>query len=189
MSIKNIVRKEENEKPSKEEFRKYIIIHNMNLDSEKLYDLFEKRNWKKRNGQPVKSWTAMINSYNGVKLNNFKKIQEQKKEKLEKLDNRQEKKFMSKILRSKKTVSKIFSENIKIDQNYSLQLEDPRWKSFRKFVFDVRGRKCELCGSEKDLQVHHIHYFKGLKAWEYSVKDVRILCRECHKRIHGITNE
>ena len=79
MSIKNIVRKEENEKPSKEEFRKYILIHNMNLDSEKLYDLFEKRNWKKRNGQPVKSWTAMINSYNGVKLNNFKKIQEQKK--------------------------------------------------------------------------------------------------------------
>lgn len=70
--------------------------------------------------------------------------------------------------------------------DYSDQMSDARWKAFRKFVFAVRGSKCELCGSGKSLQVHHPKYIKGLKAWEYTCNQVIVVCRCCHEKIHSI---
>lgn len=69
---------------------------------------------------------------------------------------------------------------------YDLQLQDNRWYKFREKILNIRGRKCEMCGSEKNLQVHHIKYINGLYAWEYSQDEVIVLCRNCHKGEHLI---
>jgi 5-methylcytosine-specific restriction endonuclease McrA len=65
------------------------------------------------------------------------------------------------------------------------KLKDEKWKAFRWFVMKVRGEKCETCGSTENLQVHHLKY-KKVKAWEYTCNDVIVVCRDCHKRLHGI---
>lgn len=71
-------------------------------------------------------------------------------------------------------------------QAYNDQLKDPRWSAFRNFVLVVRKMRCEKCGSKEALQVHHPQYITGRKAWEYTCNEVQVLCRECHKKIHGI---
>ena len=80
--------------------------------------------------------------------------------------------------------------NEKLNENqdqlsYAEQLKDKRWHAFREFVFEVRGRRCEMCGAERNLQVHHPIY-KNRNAWEYSYHEVMVLCRDCHERIHGL---
>lgn len=69
---------------------------------------------------------------------------------------------------------------------YSNQLNDERWKAFRWFVMKVRGSACEICKATKNLQVHHIKYTKGARAWEYNVNEVMVVCKDCHKKLHNI---
>lgn len=68
---------------------------------------------------------------------------------------------------------------------YAAQLKDPRWFEFRKKVFKKRGRKCEVCGCKDHLQVHHMKYRWPKLAWEYDIKDMRVLCPRCHAEAHG----
>lgn len=68
---------------------------------------------------------------------------------------------------------------------YKKQLKDKRWFAFRKKVFSARGCACESCGSKEHLQVHHIKYRNYKYAWEYPIKDVRVLCRRCHAKEHN----
>ena len=51
------------------------------------------------------------------------------------------------------------------------------WKEKRDKIIKER-RKCERCGSTKDLHVHHI---KGLRS--EMPEDLELLCRKCHKKI------
>lgn len=69
---------------------------------------------------------------------------------------------------------------------YEKQLQDKRWKAFRKFVFAVRGNKCEICGGTHVLQVHHPKYISGRRAWEYTCNEVQVLCHDCHEKVHNI---
>lgn len=64
-----------------------------------------------------------------------------------------------------------------------------QWKLFRQSVIELDGYKCRQCGrSQKEvtLQVHHIIYKPGLKAWEYPTQDCITLCMGCHAREHGL---
>lgn len=79
--------------------------------------------------------------------------------------------------------NKSVSKNIPYDE----QLKTDLWSKFRKIVFSKRGRSCEKCGSKRNLQIHHPRYIYGRKAWEYTTDEVMALCRDCHKKIHGLT--
>lgn len=70
--------------------------------------------------------------------------------------------------------------------NYNRQLKSKEWKNFRKEVFKTKGKKCEICGSTKHLNIHHPFYTKGKLAWEYNPSDMMVLCHKCHKKIHNI---
>lgn len=69
---------------------------------------------------------------------------------------------------------------------YHEQLCDKRWHEFRLYVIRLKNNSCELCGSSDRLNVHHKEYVKGKMAWDYKMKEVMLLCRECHKKMHGI---
>lgn len=69
---------------------------------------------------------------------------------------------------------------------YEHLLEDKRWKEFRLKVLSERGSKCECCGGTDILQIHHTFYMRGKMPWEYDIKDMRVLCRTCHKKIHHL---
>lgn len=59
------------------------------------------------------------------------------------------------------------------------------WVAYRDKCLKIHGYACENCGSTKVLQVHHPHYIKGLKPWQYSTEFCEVICRKCHAEIHG----
>lgn len=67
---------------------------------------------------------------------------------------------------------------------YQNQLLDKRWLNKREQVFKLKGRKCSVCGTTHNLQIHHLRYLDNKYAWEYKMKDLIVLCDSCHKRKH-----
>lgn len=53
-------------KPTIEEFCAYIQSHGFNINPYELYKEFEHRNWTTKKGAPMKSWTALVDSRNGI---------------------------------------------------------------------------------------------------------------------------
>lgn len=66
--------------------------------------------------------------------------------------------------------------------SYSEQLKDPCWQKKRLEVMQRDGFRCQHCLSEdRELQIHHLVYHKGAKAWEYDNNELVTLCRRCHE--------
>jgi hypothetical protein len=65
--------------------------------------------------------------------------------------------------------------------------KDSRWQKKRLEIMERDGWKCRSCGSGKDdgitLNVHHQHYVKGHKPWEYKDEELVTLCEDCHSEI------
>lgn len=58
------------------------------------------------------------------------------------------------------------------------------------FVYDRAGRKCEKCGEENDLVIHHKdgkgrNLYNKSQPMNNSFDNLQILCRSCHSSIHG----
>jgi len=56
------------------------------------------------------------------------------------------------------------------------------WKRKKREILRKK-RKCEVCGSCKNLEVHHL---RGLS--HESLKDLAVLCRKCHKELHALAH-
>jgi hypothetical protein len=67
-------------------------------------------------------------------------------------------------------------------------LQSKHWKRFKAQIFKSAGRRCEECfrqstpGALLPIDLHHLNY---LNLWHETRKDVKILCRDCHKRKHN----
>lgn len=75
------------------------------------------------------------------------------------------------------------AENISHKEKYRAYLLSPAWRDFRGRVMKDRGDACEKCGSEHQLQIHHLTYDR---IFNEEPEDVQVLCRKCHKKEHGI---
>ena len=57
-------------------------------------------------------------------------------------------------------------------------------------VYETAERKCDICGEENDLTIHHKdrngrnNERKGLLA-NNNINNLQLLCRKCHGSIHG----
>lgn len=154
----------------------YIAEKGLYIEPQEVYNYWENKSWLTKKGKPVQTLEVAVNVYNSIVM--------QRSIKTEKENKAQEKKTRK---NARKIESKLKIENIKKKPYvlYSEQLKDNRWKAFRLFVLKVRGRRCEICGSEENLQVHHLTYKNGSMAWEYTCNDVIVVCRECHKKLHN----
>lgn len=56
------------------------------------------------------------------------------------------------------------------------------WARTRQLAFEFYGRRCCLCNSEDDLNVHHRTYER---LGRERLADLVVLCRECHATFHG----
>lgn len=96
-------------------------------------------------------------------------------------------KLIRKALKRSFTVQELQAyEKRKRQKHYEHLLKDERWKLFRLRVMSERGCSCECCGGTDILQIHHTFYIMGKMPWEYDIKDMRVLCKKCHQRIHNI---
>lgn len=57
------------------------------------------------------------------------------------------------------------------------------WQKRRTAFLKKKGRKCQDCGSTKDIRVHHIRY---TNLYGEKDKDLEVLCEVCHTNIHMI---
>ena len=74
-----------------------------------------------------------------------------------------------------KTVAKAYWEKLK----------DPRWQKKRLGALQDSDFHCQMCGDgTSTLHVHHKQYFKGREPWEYDVKQLAVLCEDCHSAHH-----
>lgn len=67
------------------------------------------------------------------------------------------------------------------------QYKHPQWQRRRLEVMEGADFACQRCGDkESTLNVHHRHYIKGRKIWEYSDDELQCLCESCHENLHSI---
>ncbi|HZR03803.1 MAG TPA: hypothetical protein VFA81_11585 [Burkholderiales bacterium] len=64
---------------------------------------------------------------------------------------------------------------------YPELLADPRWKSKRSRILQRSQLRCEDCGANQQLEVHHCYYRFGRLPWQYPDAALLALCRECHQ--------
>lgn len=67
-------------------------------------------------------------------------------------------------------------------QKYINYLKSKEWAEIRQDLFLTRGKKCELCESEKHLHIHHLTYER---IFNEEPGDLQIVCKLCHEKIHG----
>jgi len=68
---------------------------------------------------------------------------------------------------------------------YSQQLRQPEWRRLRERVLRRDGYRCRRCGATGRLEVHHRYYLRGHMAWQYPMRALVTLCRDCHEWVHG----
>lgn len=75
-------------------------------------------------------------------------------------------------------------ENLAMDAGFAscrAYLNSSHWKGLRRRVLNRDAWRCRLCGSKKELQVHHDRYGDLLSD---DIRYLKAMCRRCHERIH-----
>lgn len=70
---------------------------------------------------------------------------------------------------------------IKNKAEYQAYLNSPKWQAIRKRLYRKYEYRCDLCGSPKNLNVHHITYEN---LGEEKDEDLTVLCQKCHSKLH-----
>lgn len=60
-----------------------------------------------------------------------------------------------------------------------------KYRNWRKRIIERDG-SCVCCGSDDDLQVHHINGFSEYPDLAYDVDNGVLLCKRCHDIYHGV---
>lgn len=63
------------------------------------------------------------------------------------------------------------------------------WKAKRDCILKRDNNKCQWCGKQENLQVHHKYYSKypnnvKVQPWNYPNDALITLCDECHQKAH-----
>lgn len=73
-----------------------------------------------------------------------------------------------------------------IGMDWKEQYRHPNWQRKRLEALEAADYVCQRCfDGEAHLHVHHRHYFKGRKVWEYSLRELEVLCESCHLETHA----
>ena len=71
-------------------------------------------------------------------------------------------------------------------ESYAEFLKTKYWAKVSARVLKRDKRRCKMCGSKKDLNVHHKTYANHFRELSH-MDDLITLCRTCHKKVHGIS--
>jgi len=68
---------------------------------------------------------------------------------------------------------------------YVDKLNTIQWRNKRKKIFKRDNYNCTVCGSGKNLEVHHTYYYDDhTDPWKYPNKSLLTLCEKCHLEYH-----
>ena len=72
---------------------------------------------------------------------------------------------------------------LKTRRGYGAYLRSPEWAAFRERYFQKHSRKCFVCGTDKEIQLHHKSY---RSVGHERPSDVVQLCRPHHIEVHAL---
>lgn len=58
--------------------------------------------------------------------------------------------------------------------------------TWRDMVFNRYGRRCFICGSDYNLEAHHVKPFRTHPELVFKVENGRPVCRDCHRKIEPV---
>jgi len=58
------------------------------------------------------------------------------------------------------------------------------YRKWREAVLERDGHQCQICGSEENLQVHHIQAYANHPSLRLEMSNGITLCRKCHMTLH-----
>ena len=79
-----------------------------------------------------------------------------------------------------------FSKGVTWERWYGAYLRSRHWRRLRAAKLAEVGERCESCGIQGIVQIHHVTY-ERLRREELS--DLQVLCRDCHNDAHGHLTE
>lgn len=74
-----------------------------------------------------------------------------------------------------------------MDAEYEDFIASETWKGIKKEVIGIQDKSCAVCGSVKNIQIHHKHYDKEFGT--ESNDDLMVLCESCHEEMHQEVKE
>ena len=77
--------------------------------------------------------------------------------------------------------------DLSYSEKHSIYLKSKHWGNLRIKKLKQKNHKCELCGSDQAMQVHHQIYRKPLS--NGTLKDLLALCKSCHNAWHKHTKK
>lgn len=105
--------------------------------------------------------------------------EQQLKEELQKKTTERSKPSKGKLTKTKE------KKSLTRKEQYQEDLKHPLWAKKREVILFRDNYQCRVCGSKTNLQVHHLKYSNGKRAWEYPNLDLITLCEDCHKKVHS----
>lgn len=72
---------------------------------------------------------------------------------------------------------------VKNSDDYKKYLQTPRWKDLRNEALRRAKYLCQICASDKKLEVHHRKY--PIVFGTEPIEDLTVLCHECHEHWHS----
>jgi len=66
-------------------------------------------------------------------------------------------------------------------EDYRTYLNSLDWKAKCTRLFQLRGKRCEICNSSYRIHVHHLTY-KNI--FNEPFEDLQVLCFQCHRKEH-----
>ena len=139
--------------------------------SKKELEEKEKERWEEYNKQ-------IINDYYNGWLNCNYELNDEAKNRLYNVKNE--------VINILQLINKKDLKNYVDNQmTYKEYLSTPYWKLVSMLAKKKAGYKCQLCGSDYNLNVHHRTYeHKGTEI--LNMNDLIVLCQECHSKFHGV---
>lgn len=145
-------KKEIGKKPTLEQLTIRIWQKKLNVSSIRMYDYYERRNWKKKNGDPLKDLDSAIGIFNTIDV--FKRKSGELQEEKHLLQNTDEWKNFT------KRIHRIYQNRCnKCGCKDHLEVH-------HKFYYYAKG-KVEI---------------PARLPWEYDMDEVESLCRRCHDK-------
>lgn len=66
-------------------------------------------------------------------------------------------------------------------EEYQKYLQSDHWRALRNLKLEQSGKECKICGSNKEIEVHHLQYHN---LYDVCLGDLQVLCRYCHTLYH-----
>ncbi len=70
---------------------------------------------------------------------------------------------------------------------YKQHLQSDYWKQLRTTVLTLHNNTCQCCKNQFRTYALHLHHKHYKTLGNESIKDVVLLCQDCHKIAHGYT--